>query len=99
MPDRKQLKERRVSVARSFVDWSLGAQADLAPELNKIDCPVLWLTGERDTKFSSLAEQSAPRLPHCRHQVIAGSGHRIPWEQPEAFQQACLEFLGNALET
>ncbi len=99
MLDRTQLKGRRVSVARSFVDWSLGAQADLADDLANIKCPTLWLTGERDVKFGALAEQSVPLLSRGRHQVIAGCGHRIPWEQPDAFQRACLEFLGNALET
>ncbi|MDG1357582.1 MAG: alpha/beta fold hydrolase [Akkermansiaceae bacterium] len=99
MPDRLQLKDRRVSVARSFVDWSLGTQADLTAEFAKITCPTLWLTGERDVKFGALGEQVAPLLASGRHQVIADCGHRIPWEQPKAFQQACLEFLGNALET
>jgi 2-succinyl-6-hydroxy-2,4-cyclohexadiene-1-carboxylate synthase len=99
MPDRMQLRERRVSVARSFVDWSLGAQADLTADLAQISCPTLWLTGERDKKFTDLAEQAVTVLSRGSHQVIAGSGHRIPWEQPEVFQQACLEFLGNALET
>lgn len=99
LPDRVQLRERRVSVARSFVEWSLGNQADLAVDLEKISCPTLWLTGEHDVKFSTLAEQSAPRLRRGIHQVIADCGHRVPWEQPELFQQACLKFLGNALET
>lgn len=99
MPDRIKLKGRRASVARSFVDWSLGAQADLMPELGNIKCPVLWFSGERDAKFTGIAEGAVPHLPKGRHQVIADCGHRIPWEQPEVFQQSCLEFLGNALET
>ena len=62
MPDRIKLKERRVSVARSFVDWSLGTQADLTAELAKITCPALWLTGERDAKFTELRKAA---VPHC----------------------------------
>ena len=99
MPDRIKLKERRVSVARSFVDWSLGTQGDLTADLAKITCPTLWLTGERDTKFTQLAKVTVPQLQHGRHQVIPECGHRVPWEQPDAFQGACVEFLGNALET
>lgn len=99
MPDRIKLKERRVSVARSFVDWSLGTQGDLTADLARITCPTLWLTGERDAKFTQLAELAVPQLQYGKHEVIPGCGHRVPWEQPDAFQGACAEFLGNALET
>ena len=99
LPDRSKLKDRRASVARSFVDWSLGAQADLIPELGKITCPLLWVTGERDVRFTQIARQAVPNLPRGRHQIIADCGHRVPWEQPAAFCDACTEFLGNALET
>ena len=99
MPDRIKLKERRISVARSFVDWSLGAQADLTPELAKITCPTLWVTGESDSKFTELAKSAVSHLPHGKHQVISDCGHRVPWQQPEVFGRACREFLGNALET
>ena len=68
MPDRIKLKERRVSVARSFVDWSLGTQGDLTADLAKITCPTLWLTGERDTKFTQLAKLAVPQLQHGKHQ-------------------------------
>jgi len=99
MPDRIKLKERRVSVARSFVDWSLGTQGDLTADLARITCPTLWLTGERDAKFTQLAELAVPQLQYGKHEVIPGCGHRVPWEQPDAFQGTCAEFLGNALET
>ena len=99
MPDRIKLKDRRVSVARSFVDWSLGAQADLTPELANITCPTLWITGESDSKFTRLAKSAVSHLPLGKHDVIPSCGHRVPWQQPEVFGRACREFLGNALET
>ena len=46
--DRNRLEPRRVAVARGFMEWSLGKQEDLGPRLGEIECPVLWLTGERD---------------------------------------------------
>lgn len=93
MPDRMALKGRRASIARSFVDWSLGAQKDLSPSLGQIQCPVLWLSGERDVKFTQLAAQSVSKIPEAKHQVIPDCGHRIPWEQPEVFTQVCGDFL------
>ena len=53
------LPDRRREVARSFVDWSLGAQEPLWGRLAGIACPVLWCVGERDGKFRALAERAA----------------------------------------
>ncbi|RYD62942.1 MAG: alpha/beta fold hydrolase [Verrucomicrobiaceae bacterium] len=83
----------RREVARSFVDWSLGAQEPLWGRLGEIACPVLWCTGERDGKFTALAERAVPSLRNGELWVVPGSGHRVPWDAPEAFQQRVGEFL------
>lgn len=93
MPDRRVLKSRRASVARSFIDWSLGAQMDLTDRLHEIECPVLWLTGERDVKFTEIAKRAVQRMPSAEHRIIADSGHRIPWEQPQLFAERCRNFI------
>ena len=97
MPDRTELKSRRASIARSFVDWSLGIQKDLTKELASVTCPVLWLTGERDVKFTRLAESAITQLGSGKHVTIPECGHRIPWEKPEVFSKECRVFL-NQLE-
>ena len=93
MPDRNSLRGRRASIARSFVDWSLGAQKDLTPRLSEITAPVLWVTGERDRKFTSLAKQSVPHLQNGRHLSLLECGHRVPWEKPDEFSQEVRAFL------
>ena len=98
MPDRRKLKSRRASIARSFVDWSLGMQQNLAPRLQEVSCPVLWVTGEKDSKFTAIAEQAVPHLPCGEHVVIDDCGHRVPWERPETFAQVCHEFFNTVLE-
>ena len=98
LPDRSELKSRRASVARSFVDWSLGTQAELLPELAKITCPVLWVTGERDEGFTQLGRDAVARLPNAEHRIISDCGHRIPWEKPEQFSRVCLDFLAMHLK-
>lgn len=84
---------RRREVARSFFDWSLGAQQPLWERLGEIKCPVLWCVGERDPKFRALGERAVPLLPHGELWVAPGSGHRVPWDAPEAFQAKVGEFL------
>lgn len=83
--DRTKLGIRRQAVARSFMDWSLGKQDDLRTRLARLNLPVLWVTGERDEKFTALAGEVASGMPRGRHVVVAGAGHRVPWEAPEQF--------------
>jgi 2-succinyl-6-hydroxy-2,4-cyclohexadiene-1-carboxylate synthase len=91
--DRRRLVVRRREVARSFIDWSLGAQEPVWEELSGISCPVLWCAGERDAKFRGLAERAVPLLPRGEMWIAPGSGHRVPWEAAEAFQEKVGEFL------
>jgi 2-succinyl-6-hydroxy-2,4-cyclohexadiene-1-carboxylate synthase len=84
---------RRREVARSFVDWSLGAQEPLWDRLGEIHCPVLWCVGERDGKFRALAERAVGLLPRGELWVAPEAGHRVPWDAPEAFAARVGEFL------
>jgi len=92
LSDRVPLRLRRKEIARSFLDWSLGAQENLWIQLPKIEIPVLWLTGEKDEKFTLLAQRAAASMPNARHEVIAAAGHRLPWQQAQAFTDAITEF-------
>ena len=87
-PDpRMKLVNRRRAIARSFMEWSLGKQADLRVGLSKLDCSALWLTGGKDEKFSRLASEFIDAQSGFEHQIFAESGHRLPWEAKEEFYQ------------
>ena len=75
-----RLAMRRREIARSFVDWSLGAQAPLWSRLQEIQIPVLWVVGENDAKFRALAERALGLLARATLGIAPGSGHRVPWE-------------------
>lgn len=92
-PDRAALAGRRQMVARSFIDWSLGAQEPLWDRLGGIRLPVLWVAGERDRKFVKLAERAVGILPEADLWLAGGAGHRVPWGADEAFARRVLEFL------
>lgn len=85
--------EDQSAIAKSFRHWSLGAQENLRPRLPEITCPVLWITGENDRKFTTLAEKNHPLIPHATHQIIPDCGHRVPWEHPERFAETARKFL------
>jgi 2-succinyl-6-hydroxy-2,4-cyclohexadiene-1-carboxylate synthase len=80
-------------VSQSFLHWSLGNQKDLRSDLPKITCPVLWITGGLDPKFTALAEEATALLPNSEHLIVRGSGHRVPWHQPDKFFTLVQTFL------
>ena len=80
-------------ISKSFLHWSLGNQRDLRSELPKITCPILWITGSHDRKFTALAEEVTSLLPNSEHLIISGSDHRVPWERPKDFSASVQNFL------
>ncbi len=87
------LMQRRREVARSFVDWSLGAQDALWQRLGEISIPVLWVAGENDSKFRALAERASSSMPHASLAIAPGAGHRVPWEAADWFAETVSKFL------
>lgn len=90
--DRTHLEKYREGVAAGFEKWSLGRQAPLWERLGQVACPVLWVTGERDGKFTRLGARATAALRGWRHAVMAGCGHRVPWEDPDGFAREVLRF-------
>ena len=54
--------------------------------------PVLVLAGEHDTKFRAIGERMAGLLSASTFEVIAGAGHSVHLEQPEATAAALADW-------
>jgi 2-succinyl-6-hydroxy-2,4-cyclohexadiene-1-carboxylate synthase len=89
----RRMVARRREVARSFMDWSLGAQLPLWDRLGEITIPVLWIAGERDEKFRALAERAAQLSPKAQLAVAPAASHRVPWENEAWFAETVARFL------
>lgn len=64
-----------------------------AERLAEIAAPTLVLVGERDIPdFQRIADRLATEIPGARKLTVAGSGHLLPLERPEALVQALLDF-------
>jgi pimeloyl-ACP methyl ester carboxylesterase len=62
--------------------------------LGEIAAPVLILVGEHDIPdVHAHAGMLEAGLARARRIVVAGAGHEVALEQPQAFEQAVLEFL------
>jgi 2-succinyl-6-hydroxy-2,4-cyclohexadiene-1-carboxylate synthase len=81
----------RAELARQLREWSPAVLPP--PRLEEIETPILWIAGERDAKYVDVARQAAARLPNAELWICAEAGHRVPWEQPEAFIARLRAFL------
>jgi 2-succinyl-6-hydroxy-2,4-cyclohexadiene-1-carboxylate synthase len=81
----------RAELARQLREWSPAVLPP--PRLEEIETPILWIAGERDAKYVDVARQAVARLPNAELWICAEAGHRVPWEQPEAFIARLRAFL------
>ena len=92
----------RVLLSEALTAWSLARQVDLRPKLTKSN--LLLVTGESDQKFSELTREWVPANAsgascyHVKHEVVANAGHRVPWDQPMAFQALIENWLGSVAD-
>lgn len=81
----------RAELARQLREYSPAVLPP--PRLESIETPVLWIAGERDLKYVEIAQRAVARLPHAELWICPNAGHRVPWEQPEAFIIRLRRFL------
>jgi pimeloyl-ACP methyl ester carboxylesterase len=67
--------------------------------LPTITVPTLCLAGEHDrTASPAVVRRMAEKIPGARYVELAGAGHLMNFEAPEAFTQALLDFLQTTQE-
>jgi 2-succinyl-6-hydroxy-2,4-cyclohexadiene-1-carboxylate synthase len=79
-----RLRNTAAGLAASLRATGTGTQEPLWERLGEIEVPVLVLAGEHDTKFRAIGERMAGLLTTSTFEVIAGAGHSVHLEQPEA---------------
>jgi 2-succinyl-6-hydroxy-2,4-cyclohexadiene-1-carboxylate synthase len=89
--------ERRTNtvagLAASLRSAGTSSMTPLWDQLHLLQCPVLVLTGERDTRYCEIAEGLVAGIGSgATHVTIAGAGHAAHLEQPEATAAAVLDF-------
>lgn len=89
--ERREADYDRAELARQLREWSPAVLPP--PRLEEITTPVLWIAGERDTKYVEIARGAVARLPRAELWICPEAGHRVPWEQPEAFVTRLRAFL------
>lgn len=83
----------RQALSDCLLSYSLGKQPYLKEFIEQINLPILWMTGEKDLKFTTLAQELKLKNSHSQVMAMPLSGHRVPWEVPKAFMQSVYNFL------
>src|SRR6185437_11230674 len=63
--------------------------------LEGLAVPTLVVVGERDVPgFREMSAVLARRIPGAAYRVVAGAGHMVSMEQPEAVRELLIQFAG-----
>jgi 3-oxoadipate enol-lactonase len=72
--------------------------ADIAPELPRVRCPMLVVSGEHDVLMAPDSAQRVKALaPQAECVVMTDVAHFIPFQAPERFASMVTQFLGRVL--
>ena len=94
---RQRLASDAVGLASSLRGMGAGQQEPLWRRLGEISVPALAIAGGLDEKYSALARRMAAAMPDARAEVVAGAGHAVHLERPEAFATMMRGFLEECL--
>ena len=71
-------------LAWALESLSPGRMPDWRPHLRALDLPVCLVAGELDEPYVRHAGELASMLPQASVSIVAGAGHNVPMEAPEA---------------
>ncbi len=75
----------RQKIAQAFEVYSKGHMDDLTNTIRGLSVPIAYVTGRDDQHYCQLGKTLDVQCPTLTHIQIDNAGHRVPWEQPEAF--------------
>jgi pimeloyl-ACP methyl ester carboxylesterase len=77
-------------------DTTIGRAMDLASTARELRLPTLILCGGRDRLTApGLSQELCGMIAGSRLQIVAGAGHMLPLEAPEALNQAIRQFVAS----
>ncbi len=99
---RNQIKESKlrnnpIGLANSLVGFGTGKMLPLFENLKEIKCKTLLVTGELDTKFTSINKEIVKLFPSAGHKIIKNAGHNTHLEEPKKFVNEVNQFLDSLI--
>ncbi len=87
----------REKIVEILLGFSLGKQKNLRKYIKNLNTPILWIAGEKDTRFSMLALEGASLNKKITSLIFPNVGHRVPWENSHEFVKGCNSFISSLL--
>jgi len=88
-----RLKNTSIGLAKSLRQFGQGDAPNLWPELGKLTVPALLITGEKDTKYTNIAQRMQAVLPHASRITIPNASHMPHLEQSDLVIKAIHTFF------
>jgi pimeloyl-ACP methyl ester carboxylesterase len=82
-----------------------GIQQPLWGRLCELTMPVLLVAGATDTRYAALAAEAATAIAaggggrRVAVEIVAGAGHAVPFERPDAFVGVLAGFIAGSAES
>lgn len=86
--ERQRARHDGAALAGALRALSLARMPDWQPALPAIAQPVHLMAGVLDAKFAELAQRMAIRIPRATVGIVAGAGHNVVLERPDAVLEA-----------
>jgi 2-succinyl-6-hydroxy-2,4-cyclohexadiene-1-carboxylate synthase len=88
-----QLLQRPEGLAASLRMFSTGRVPDLSDQLPNLQVPTLVITGALDLIYTQRWQQLASESKSVHHEIVAGAGHRVHLDRPDAYIALIRTFL------
>lgn len=89
---RKESDYSRQVLADILRHWSLSKQENLHARIEQLSMPILWIAGQRDQRYSAIANSFSFKNRESRIWIAPEASHRVPWQQKAQFQNEVLRF-------
>ncbi len=95
---RERLRRERLAndprgLANSLRGLGAGRQEPLWDRLSSLAMPIRLVVGERDARYVEIGRRMASAARDARLEVVAGAGHAVHLERPDAFERLVTELL------
>jgi 2-succinyl-6-hydroxy-2,4-cyclohexadiene-1-carboxylate synthase len=85
-------------ISRFFDVFSKARQPNFLPMLSKLIIPpMLYISGCDDLKYTKIGQGLASDCLQIQNKVIPNAGHRVPWENQDAFISEVSVFIDSVL--
>ncbi|CRX38137.1 alpha/beta fold hydrolase [Estrella lausannensis] len=90
---RRESQFDKSALSFALNEWSLGKQEYFKAMVEKLDIPILVISGENDLTFRDMALSLKLKNPHSLTFIAKETNHRVPWQSKELFISAVNHFI------